>query len=67
MTTPKGVEAHWNSQRELRFATDKHYKYNSKIGLSIQYATSTQTLNEIINQCDKNNINYEFKIKLYDK
>ena len=45
--------------------TDCGFRYNKKIGLSIQGADANKTFNEIINQCEKNNIKYELKIKIY--
>ena len=39
---------------------DNGFHYHKNIGLSIQRADATKTMKEIINQCNKNNINYYF-------
>jgi len=45
---------------------NKGYYYLENIGISVRFKNSNDSLNEIINQCEINNINLYMKIELYD-
>ena len=45
---------------------DKGYYYLENIGISVKFKNSNDTINEIINQCEINNIKLYIKIELYD-
>lgn len=47
--------------------TDQKYHYLNAIGISVQINNVNDSIREIINQCIKNNINLNMKIKLSDK
>jgi hypothetical protein len=44
--------------------TDKGFYYLKNLGISIQGVDSNKCIYEIINQCEKNNINLQINIKL---
>jgi len=45
---------------------DKGYYYLENIGISIRFKNSNDSFNEIINQCEINNIKLYMKIELFD-
>ena len=45
---------------------DKGYYYLENIGISVRFKNSNDSINEIINQCIKNNIKLYMKIKLHN-
>ena len=45
---------------------DKGYYYLEKIGISVRFKNSNDSFNEIINQCEINNIKLYMKIELFD-
>jgi len=45
---------------------DKGYYYLENIGISVRFKNSNESIDEIINQCEINNIKLYMKIELYD-
>ena len=45
---------------------DKGYYYLEKIGISVRFKNANDSFNEIINQCEINNIKLYMKIELFD-
>ena len=45
---------------------DKGYYYLEKIGISVRFKNANDGINEIINQCEINNIKLYMKIELFD-
>jgi hypothetical protein len=45
---------------------DKGYYYLEKIGISVRFKNANDSFNEIINQCEINNISLYMKIELFD-
>ena len=45
---------------------DKEYYYLENIGISVKFKNSNDSFNEIINQCEINNIKLYMKIELFD-
>ena len=45
---------------------DKGYYYLEKIGISVRFKNANYSFNEIVNQCEINNIKLYMKIELFD-